>query len=136
MADIISIDKKRTEIQTKQSDALRRRKLMAVRKVFQCAHCALKCEKCGTPISEMDESDTEATVDLRVPYRFCESCALEYLDYIERLKGGDSDCYWHNDAWLQSWRSWIDYQSAVDRYLNSKEFHKLIEELKQTGLDR
>ncbi len=152
LADIISIDSKRTAIRSKQADQLRRRKLLAVRKVFQCAHCVLKCEKCGTQISDQTSdqtsgrapgqptndggADTNPVNSPHVPYRFCESCALEYLDYIDRLKGNASDCYWHNDAWLQSWHCWIDYQSAVDRYLNSREFQKLLDELKQTGRDR
>jgi hypothetical protein len=66
-----------------------------------------------------------------VPYNFCEACSDEYLEYIERLKGaGDPDCYWHNEAWIDAWGKWIDYQSSVDRYLKSKEFIQLINELK------
>jgi len=73
----------------------------------------------------------------RIPYRFCESCAEEYIDFIERLKGGgDPDRYWHNDAWLAVWKSWIDYQSSIDNYLKSKEFLKLLREMKQTTPDR
>jgi hypothetical protein len=111
----------------------KKRKILAVQKVFQCMQCAFKCEKCGTQI-QPDESRTQRPIgDLRVPYRFCESCAEEYIDYIERLKGrGDSEYYWHNDIWLELWRKWIDYQGAIDSYLKSKEFRQLLEELKDT----
>ncbi|UCF91216.1 MAG: hypothetical protein JSW39_23545 [Desulfobacterales bacterium] len=112
---------------------MRKRKILAVQRVFQCTHCAFKCEKCGMQINRDPQSSDSRGQSLRVPYHFCEGCAEEYLDYIEHLKGeGDSDCYWHNEAWRDAWRKWIDYQSGVDRYLKSKEFLQLLQELKQT----
>jgi len=110
------------------------RKIQAVRKVFQCTHCALKCEKCGSQISgDASDKDTYRR-KLNVPYNFCEECSDEYLDYIERLQGrGDPDCYWHNAAWIDAWKRWIDYQSSVDHYLKSKEFKQLLNEIKQPG---
>jgi hypothetical protein len=61
------------------------------------------------------------------------ACSQEYIEYIDRLKGGgDSDCYWHNEAWIDAWSKWIEYQSSVDRYIKSKEFKMLLDELKQT----
>ena len=129
MADIISLDNK-LELTREKNAALRRQqKAVAVRRVLQCTSCSFKCEKCGTQI-EPKTSETPARNKL--PYKFCEACEDEYIDYIERLQGrGDSDCYWHNDAWLDSWRKWIDYQASVDRYTRSKEFLRLIEEFKQ-----
>ncbi len=74
--------------------------------------------------------------ELRVPYYFCRFCSDEYIDYIERLKGkGDKDCYWRNMNWLEKWRKWIDYQSAVDGYMRSREFKMLIKEMKDGGQD-
>ena len=132
MAEIISLDAKLQDAITKKHELTRRRKLQAVKKVFQCTHCSFKCEKCGTQISET-ESRSEPSHKLRVPYRFCESCTEEYVDYIERLQGGgDADCYWHNNEWADTWQKWIDYQSAIDRYTKSKDFLNLIKELKQT----
>lgn len=114
----------------KKTALVRKRKIMAVQKVFQCTHCAFKCEKCGIQVARSSKSGPGRNP--RVPYNFCEACADEYLDYIERLKGGgDPDCYWHNEAWLDAWRKWIDYQGCVDRYLKSKEFLKLVQEFKQ-----
>ncbi len=133
MANIISFSDKRGLAEEKQAALIKKRKILAVRKVFQCTQCAFKCEKCGTQINRDSHGTADYHRRLSVPYNFCEACAEEYLDYIERLKGaGDQDCYWHNEAWIDAWKGWIDYQSSVDRYLKSKEFVQLINELKQT----
>ena len=50
MADVIAIDKKRKIKDKEQSDLIRMHKIMAVRKVFHCTHCASKCEKCGSQL--------------------------------------------------------------------------------------
>ena len=137
MADIISIDNKLQLSKEKKAELVRKRKISAVQKVFQCTHCTFKCEKCGTQMSMDGEGTGSIKKDPRIPYRFCEGCSEEYVDYIERLKGGgDPDIYWHNEAWLQLWRAWIDYQSAMDRYLKSKEFLQLMKELKPTTPER
>jgi len=126
VADIISIDEKLTQSREKKDAIVRKQKIQAVRKVFQCTHCALKCEKCGTQISPAHSRKK------KMPYRLCESCTEEYHQYFERLKGrGDPANYWHNNAWLELWRKWIAYQEAIDRYLKSKEFLQLLQELKQ-----
>jgi hypothetical protein len=132
VANIISFEDKKDLAEKKEAAVIRRRKVLAVQKVFQCTHCAFKCEKCGTQI-ERDTSGAAAQKrKLNVPYNFCEACSDEYVQYIERLKGaGDPDCYWHNEAWIDAWGKWIDYQSSVDRYLKSKEFIQLLNELKQ-----
>ena len=58
----------------------------------------------------------------------------EYKDYIARLQGnGNPAYYWHNDVWLDMWQKWIHYQHAIDTYLKSKEFTRLLQELKQGG---
>ena len=134
MTNIISFKEKKGLAEEKQATLIRKRKVQAVRKVFQCTHCALKCEKCGTQISGESKDTEPYQRKLNVPYNFCDECSDEYLDYIERLQGGgDPDCYWHNEAWLDSWKRWIDYQSSVDQYLKSKEFKQLLNELRQTG---
>ena len=133
MANIISFENKKGLAQQKQAEQIKRSKIQAVRKVFQCTQCALKCEKCGTHI-DRGPDDEVFRRKLNVPYNFCEGCSEEYVDFIERLKGaGDPDCYWHNEAWIDAWKAWIDYQSNVDRYVKSKEFMQLLKELKQTG---
>lgn len=53
------------------------------------------------------------------------------MDYIDALRGnGDASLYWHNDAWMKVWGTWIEHQGAVDSYLKSKEFEQLLNELK------
>ena len=135
VADIISFENKKDLSEEKKSALIKKSKVLAVRKVLQCTQCSLKCEKCGTQINRKtaDAASHRHHHLLRVPYNFCEGCAEEYLDFIARLKGGgDPDCYWHNEIWLDAWRKWIDYQASIDRYIKSKEFQKLLSELKQT----
>lgn len=136
MGKIISLDDKISLSREKQAEIIRRRKIAAVRQVFQCSSCAFKCEKCGTQIGR-EEAEFRQNRKLRVPYNFCDACAEEYIDYIDRLRGeGDEDSYWHNDAWLDAWKKWIDYQGSVDVYLKSKEFLQLLQELKHTGPEK
>ncbi len=131
MSKIISLDDK-LKLSSQQRSALaRKRKILAVRKVFQCTHCASKCERCGTSVGP---EHTRARGSVRVPYNFCDSCAEEYIEYIDRLqgKGGKKD-YWYNHAWNKVWQTWIEYQGAIDQYMQSKEFRQLLEELKPDG---
>jgi hypothetical protein len=134
MADIIAIDNKRKIKDKERSDLIRMHKIMAVRKVFHCTHCASKCEKCGSQLG-LDPIDGQTTKkNPQVPYNFCESCSEEYKDYIARLQGkGNPAYYWHNDAWLDIWQKWIHYQHTIDTFLKSKEFTRLLQELKQGG---
>ncbi len=137
LANIISFKDKKDLAEEKEAANIKKRKVQAVRRVFQCTHCAFKCEKCGTQIDGESSGKHEYSRKLNVPYNFCEECSEEYLDYIDRLQGaGDQDCYWHNEAWMDAWGKWIDYQSSVDQYLKSKEFIRLLNELKQTGPDK
>jgi len=136
VANVISLDNKLQLSKDKKAALIQKRKILAVRKVFQCTQCAFKCEKCGTQLGLDNPGRENDNRNLRIPYRFCESCSEEYIDYIDRLQGrGDPDRYWHNDAWLSVWRRWIDFQSANDSYLKSKEFTRLLQELKQTWPD-
>jgi len=133
MADVISIDKRRQLADKDKKEIIRKRKVLAVRKIFQCARCAFKCDKCGTQISEAQLKKASRQPAPRIPYRFCESCVEEYHDYIDRSgDGGNPDYYWHNDAWVAEWRLWVDHQKAVDRYLKSREFNQLLDEIRQT----
>ena len=134
MADVISLNQKLKLSEKKKAAIVRKQKILAVRKVFQCTRCTLRCEKCGSQIDSHPTHDIGAVnrnPTKTVPYRFCENCLEEYFDYIERLKGrGDPDYYWHNDDWLKVWQGWIGYQNAIDQYLKSSEFTQLLNELK------
>lgn len=131
MSKIISLDDK-LKLTAKQREVLeRKRKIMAVRKVFQCTHCSSKCERCGTSLGPENKDRQD---NPRIPYNFCESCSEEYREYIERLQGkGDSGDYWYNHSWMGVWRAWIEYQGAIDQYLQSKEFRRLLDELQPPG---
>ncbi|MCP4687012.1 MAG: hypothetical protein GY859_03120 [Desulfobacterales bacterium] len=132
MADVISFDEKFKYSQEKRTALIRQRKILMVRKVFQCAQCPFKCEKCGAQIEQAPRENADKN-PRKTLYRFCESCQEEYNDYIDRLGGGgDPECYWRNEDWLHLWRSWIDYQGATDRYMKSREFMRLLRELKQS----
>jgi hypothetical protein len=134
LGKIISFDDKASSSREKKEKIDRRRKILAVRQAFQCASCSLKCEKCGSQLDPADSADNGQNRLLRVPYSFCKACTEEYIDYIDRLKGqGDEACYWHNDAWIDAWRKWIDYQGSLDTYLKSKEFQQLLKEIKESG---
>ena len=131
MSKIISLDDKLKLSAEQRAETVRKRKIMAVRKVFQCTHCASKCERCGTGLGPENHSQAD---NPRIPYHFCDSCAEEYLEYIDHLQGkGDESAYWHNHAWTKIWQSWIEYQGAIDQYLRSKEFRQLLDELRPDG---
>jgi len=135
VADIISLDNKQHNANEKKDTGLKDRKIRAVRSVLQHTGQVPRCEKCGEAFEMFPQPVPEST-SLRVPYRFCQPCAEEYVDYIERLKGhGLDEHYWQNDAWLQSWTRWIDYQGTVDGYLKSPAFRALLDELKPSGSD-
>lgn len=132
MAEIIDMENRRPLSQDARAAIRRKRKILAVQKVFHCTRCQRKCEKCGTQI-EINAAGSGQHLQLRVPYQLCGSCGEEYADYIERLKGrGDAECYWRNDDWIESWQRWIDYRGALDRFVRSKEFAKLLKELQET----
>jgi hypothetical protein len=133
MAEIISIDKKRLFCDKEKAARMRKRKILVVQKALQCAQCRIKCEKCSTQIDAENMEHAGIKHNLRVPYRFCLDCSEEYIDFIERLKGtGDSDYYWHNEAWMKSWQAWIEYRNALDQHARSKEFMRLLKELEES----
>ncbi len=131
MSKVISLDDKLKLTAAQRTALAHKRKILAVRKVFQCTHCASKCERCGTSLGP----DNQGQIDNpRVPYNFCDSCSEEYMEYIDRLQGkGDTEAYWYNHAWLKVWQTWIEYQGAIDQYLRSKEFRQLLDELRPDG---
>ncbi len=136
VAEIISISGKRDEARKRQNQAPEARKHLAVQQFFRRACCAGECEKCGIPAAPECPRDQADSSRVRIPYRFCPHCAEEYTDYIARLQGGgDSACYWRNHTWLEMWRTWIDHRAAIDRHVRSKEFARLVQELKRPPAD-
>jgi hypothetical protein len=106
----------------------RTEKLNAMRKIFECTKCALKCTRCGT---QVDISRTSSYSE-GVPYRFCMSCEDEFKDYLDKAKATSREgLYWHNHEWMAMWEAWIHYQEAIKRYQNSNEFKQLLNELRR-----
>ena len=128
MNNIISLDKKLKHSAAQKAAVIRKQKIQTVRKIIQCTHCVNKCERCGTGVDIDPQENSDQAL---IPYHFCSSCAAEYRAYINNLQGQkDPDAYWYNDEWLNLWRQWIDYQGAVDQYKRSKEFQRLLNELR------
>jgi len=127
MADILEFGKKVENLKSERETSLRQRKIEALRKIFQCTRCVMKCSKCGSQI----EAQSEDCTKFAAPYTFCKSCQEEYEEYRKRTSGDKSDsiCYWHNAAWMKVWESWLNHQKYLDQYRQSKEFLQLLEEV-------
>ncbi len=78
MAEIIPLKEKR--VRREQQIDLKQRKQEAAEKFIRQAHPGAACEKCGALLEEPETRQ-------RVAYVFCQSCAREYVEYIEDLKG-------------------------------------------------
>jgi hypothetical protein len=136
VAEIIPIDEKIASLKNKKNASNRKRKIQAVQNVFRCVRCAFKCEKCGAGIELKEPGRSKKPEALNAPYNFCQGCREEYVDYIDYLKGKSTpENYWHNDQWGNLWRRWIEYQSALDGYLKSKEFKALLMETREPTPD-
>jgi hypothetical protein len=105
MGNIVRFDE-RMETEKKKRKQERIKKLNAMRKIFECTKCALKCNRCGT---QVDISRTSSYVK-EVPYRFCTSCEDEFKDFLDKTKDNSrKDLYWHNREWMAMWKAWIHY---------------------------
>ncbi len=136
MADIISICDKLARAKDKQSGSRDTRKRLAVQQMYQSAGCAAVCERCSAPTAAGCGCQAGEAKDRHIPYRFCEDCAEEFVDYIERMQGrGDESLYWRDEAWMEVWATWINHRAALDRHFRSKGFARLLEELKTTPSD-
>lgn len=82
MGDIVKFDEC-IETEEKKRKQERIKKLTAMRKIFECTKCALKCNRCGT---QVDISRTSSYLK-EVPYRFCMSCEEEFKDFLDKTKG-------------------------------------------------
>ena len=127
MAEIIQFGKKAQDLKSVKDTDLRQRKIESLRRIFQCTRCMLKCAKCGTQL----DSEPEEPARYATPYPFCSNCREEYTEYRERANGEHRNpkYYWHNETWLKVWESWLEHQSWLDRYRQSKEFLQLLQEV-------
>ncbi len=129
MAEIIEFGKKVENLKSGRELTLRQQKIEALRKIFQCARCVVKCAKCGAQI----EGKTDECTKFAAPYAFCKFCREEYEEYRTRASGSkhDSSCYWHNSSWMRVWETWLAHQEELDRYRQSKEFLQLLDEVEE-----
>ncbi|MGA7875035.1 MAG: hypothetical protein WCA08_05185 [Desulfoferrobacter sp.] len=127
MADVIEFGKKAQGLRALQDNSLRQRKIEALRKIFQCTRCMLKCAKCGVQL----ESEKQETMRYVSPYPFCINCQEEYEEYRQRTEGNQKTpkYYWHNKTWMKVWEIWLEHQKLLDEYRKSKEFLQLLEEV-------
>ncbi len=124
MAEIIELEKRRQQQENENVAGRRDEKIDVLKKVLQCARCQLKCSRCGTQIEEAGEIKPP-----KLPYPLCSGCEEEYGVYV-KLRQGEltTGRYWHNQEWMELWRSWLQHQQALDQYRNSREFIKLLHE--------
>lgn len=127
MAEILEFGKKVQNLRSLRESGLRQRKIEALKKIFQCTRCILKCAKCG---SQLDSAGEEPPKYVS-PYPFCRNCQDEYQEYRDRTEGRQTHptFYWHNNAWMKLWESWLEEQKWLDVYRQSKEFLQLMEEV-------
>lgn len=129
MAEIIEFGKKAQDLKSMRDTNLRQRKIEALRKIFQCTRCMLKCAKCGTQLDKEGEESSKYAM----PYPFCTNCHEEYEEYRERTSGKQvtPKYYWHNELWMKVWESWLEHQNWLDQYRQSKEFLHLLREVEE-----
>lgn len=130
MAEIIEFGKKAQDLKSLQDANLRKRKIEALRKIFQCSRCMLKCAKCG---SQADTDEVKSGEKYATPYTFCSNCREEYAEYQERINGERTTpkYYWHNEKWMKVWENWLEHQQCLDEYRRSKEFLQLLQEVEE-----
>lgn len=113
MADVISLDRNR-----------RQRRLIlleAAGRLMRCAGCQLRCSRCGLGVDDEGAPLPEYEIIL------CPTCYTEYEAYRQRLEGrADPEAFWLNDAWAETWTTWLAHQKAVAEYRRSKEFVRLL----------
>lgn len=127
MADIIEFGRRCESLKSEKDAEVRRRKVEALRKIFQCTRCAFKCAKCGTQLGEEDRCDEKYAS----PYPLCSTCREEYAEYRARRDGAQEQAkyYWHNSLWMKVWDTWLEHQQVLDQYRQSKEFLQLVQEV-------
>lgn len=128
MADIIDLNNKLNKQKEENSRILKKLKMHIIRNLNQCSLCHLKCARCSANIQGKDMSVTTS-----LPFHLCESCCNEYKAYIDFTKGNmvaKKKAYWLTDEWMAIWENWLAYQDSIKKYRESKEFLKLLNEVK------
>ncbi|HVO84816.1 MAG TPA: hypothetical protein VMU60_10370 [Syntrophobacteria bacterium] len=129
MAEIIELERRRQLSKADEEEKLREEKIQVLRRIIHCSRCSLKCARCGTHMEDGERAPQSET-----PFTLCVSCHEEYEAYLGRKQGEPSEGrYWQNEAWMDVWRTWIRHQRAIDKYRNSGEFIRLLQEFERIG---
>lgn len=91
--------------------------------MMQCTGCQRRCTKCGMPAEE------GAVPVAQYEALFCPTCNAEYQAYLDKRAGkGDNQAFWLNQAWEQTWETWLAHQEALIKFKQTKEFQRLLNE--------
>lgn len=116
--DLLQTKRRRRELETKT------RRIQALRNLVQCASCRFRCAMCGARLE--GEAMQPAKFE-ELDFILCENCKTDFDDYKAMVeKKRSPDCFWHNEEWVMLWSSWIAYQRAMRRFMNSEEFKQLM----------
>ena len=81
MAEIIEFGRRAQNLKSVKDSSLRQRKIEALRKIFQCSRCMLKCAKCGTQL----DKEGEETSRYATPYPFCRNAGIAQYRRCRRV---------------------------------------------------
>jgi hypothetical protein len=102
-----------------------RGRLDSIQKVIQCSSCRFRCAMCGIQLSSGESTERPPS-----GLNLCGDCRAEFEEFVSVTKGKKPpEVFWHNQEWIEVWRSWLDYRKAISTFLASKEYHLLLEEL-------
>lgn len=126
MAKIIDLERRKQQQRGRPASEDRSRRMELMIQMLQCSRCSMKCMKCGSQLQSKSQADKLPSL----PYRFCESCAEEYEEFLARLHDrGNPEFFWYNTEWMGVWKAWMKYQDALQRYELSDGFRRLLDEL-------
>ncbi len=114
VADVIDIKGRAKE----KENLNKLNKLEGLWNLIRCNKCARRCAKCGTqgePTSQVNRSG--------ISFKLCSGCMEEYKEVIAELEGDPNpeNPFWYNREWFRQWVAWLEYQQALNRYVDSPE---------------
>lgn len=119
--DRLQANRRRRELEA------RSHKVEAVRKLVQCTSCRLRCAMCGC---QVENQDLQPSRFGELDFVLCTSCKTDFDDYKAVAEGRSApESFWHNEQWAALWSAWLDYQSAIRKFINSEEFKELMRSL-------
>jgi len=128
MADIIPFEERWRKQKKEALSKEKKKRLDSFRMSMQCTACQVKCAKCGFQL----DIPQPQIISEALPLRLCLGCGEEYRLFKQLIAGqspAEGQDYYHNQAWLGVWKSWLEYQKHLQQYRNSEEFLRLVEEL-------